>query len=410
MTAVAGLQFRTCLGMFVLALLGWTPLASGEGEPAAAGPSNDDCLGCHGNPVDRDKGKPIAAIGEAFAASVHGQISLGCTDCHADLQGKDLPHDDRLAKPTCVPCHEDAVTAYDNSVHALARQGSSDSDAAWCSNCHGVHDIRSSKDPASPTYHFNLAATCGKCHANAALIGKANIKAGNVPSHFQDSIHARALNKMGLSVAPTCASCHGNHEIRRASDEKSLVSRANLPKTCGTCHEGIRRIYDASVHGTAVRTGKSRAAVCIDCHTAHDQRVTDDKFKAAMVKGCGTCHQEVKRTFHGDPSKPAVATCADCHGSHDILPKEDPKSLVSATLITSTCQKCHLAGSVQIAGYNPHAESARPHRSHRGLVLKLASASLVVLVALYLVRRRRGKADTGAKARDGQGSQGGRDG
>jgi NAD-dependent SIR2 family protein deacetylase len=44
---------------------------------------------------------------------VHGQINLSCVDCHADLQGKDLPHDDKLAKPVCSACHEDAVKAYD---------------------------------------------------------------------------------------------------------------------------------------------------------------------------------------------------------------------------------------------------------------------------------------------------------
>jgi hypothetical protein len=393
MTGMGGAQSRTLLGVFSCALLGWVALARAEAEPApaepsAAGPSNDDCLGCHNSAVDRDKGKPIPAIGEAFTASVHGPISLSCTDCHADLQGKDLPHEDHLAKPTCSPCHDDAVNDYAASAHAQSHGGSSDSDAPWCSNCHGVHDIRSSKDPASPTYHFNLAATCGKCHANAAVIAKAKIKIGNVPVHFQDSIHARALNKMGLLVAPNCASCHGNHEIRRASDAHSPVNRSNVSKTCGTCHEGVRRIYETSVHGAAVRDGKPDAAICTDCHSAHDQKVTDDKFKAALVKECGTCHkQELERTFHGDPSKHPAATCADCHGSHDVLPKTDPKSLVSAGQLAATCGKCHKAGSVQIMGFNPHVGGPRPRPSRVALVVVPVGA--LILVGLYWIRRRR---------------------
>jgi hypothetical protein len=370
--------------------LGQVTLARAEGEPAAAGPSNDDCLGCHASAVDRDKGKPMPAIGEDFAASVHGQISLSCTDCHADLQGKDLPHEDHLAKPTCSPCHEDAVNTYAASAHAQSHGGSSDSDAPWCSNCHGVHDIRSSKDPASPTYHFKLAATCGKCHANAAVIAKAKIKIGNVPVHFQDSIHARALNNMGLLVAPNCANCHGNHEIRRAADVQSSVSRANVPKTCGTCHEGIRRTYETSVHGAALHGGKPGAAICIDCHSAHEQKVTDDKFKAALVKECGTCHQrELERTFHGDPSKPVAATCADCHGSHDILPKKDPGSLVSSQRLGATCGKCHNGSSSEFAGFDPHVGSPRLRHSRAVLALGMVLAGVAVLVGMYLIRRRR---------------------
>ncbi|HEX7499936.1 MAG TPA: hypothetical protein VF524_06475, partial [Polyangia bacterium] len=98
--------------------------AEAPAAPTAAvetSPSNDECLGCHSNELDRSKGRAIPAIGEAFAESVHGQINLACVDCHADLQGKDLPHADKLPKPVCSQCHEDAVKAYDQSVHAGSR-------------------------------------------------------------------------------------------------------------------------------------------------------------------------------------------------------------------------------------------------------------------------------------------------
>jgi nitrate/TMAO reductase-like tetraheme cytochrome c subunit len=357
--------------------------------PAPSGPANEECLGCHGSSLERDKGKPIAPVGEAFAASIHGQSELSCVDCHADLQGKELPHAQHLAKPDCATCHEDAVKAYDESVHAVARKKSSDSEAATCADCHGVHDIRGAKDPQSRTYHFNVAATCAKCHANEALIARAGIKAGNVPAHFEDSIHGRALKKSGLVVAPNCATCHGNHEIRRASDDKSLINRANVPKTCGQCHAGVRADYETSVHAAALREGNPRAAVCVDCHTAHDTKAVDSAWRADLVRECGTCHQESMRTFrdtfHGKVTTlgfTRAATCADCHGSHGILPRSDPRSAIADGRRTQTCRKCHSGATDKFALYDPHADAHNRERSP--VLFYIAQAMKLLLLGVFI--------------------------
>ena len=154
---LGGLKTATKLGA-VVALVVFPGLAWGAAEPAEppiqppagaaaeSSPTNDECLGCHGNSVDRSKGRAIPAVSDTFPDSVHGQINLACVDCHTDLQGKDLPHAEKLAKPNCSQCHEDAVKAYNLGVHAGSRRKSSGSDAAWCSDCHGIHDIRSSKE------------------------------------------------------------------------------------------------------------------------------------------------------------------------------------------------------------------------------------------------------------------------
>ena len=354
----------------------------------ATTPTNEDCLACHSDSVDRSKGKPIPSVAEPYAASIHGQSELSCVDCHADLQGKELPHPDKLAKPDCSTCHEDAVAAYEQSVHANSRRKSPDSQAAWCTDCHGVHDIRSSKDPESKTYHFNLPATCGKCHGNEAIIAKSHIQIGNVPAHFADSIHGRALNKSGLVVAPNCATCHGNHDIRRASDDKSRVNRFNVPKTCGTCHAGIRAIYETSVHASALREGNPRAAVCIDCHTAHDTKVVDAAWKADLVKECGTCHKESIRTFrdtfHGKVTTlgfTRAATCADCHGSHGILPQKDPGSLVSDARRTQTCRKCHQGATEKFSRYDPHADSRNQQRNP--VLYYISQAMKLLLISVF---------------------------
>jgi hypothetical protein len=395
MMATGGLKTARlgAVAMAVFALSG-RALGAGEPPPPAAGegavslPTNDECLGCHGSSVDRTNGRAIPAVSDTFPDSVHGQINLACVDCHTDLQGKDLPHAEKLAQPNCSQCHEDAVKAYDLSVHAGSRRKSSDSAAAGCSDCHGIHDIRSSKDPKSKTYHFNVLATCSKCHADEAVIAKGHIAIGNVPAHFQDSIHGRALTKSGLLVAPNCATCHGNHEIRRASDDQSRVNRYNISKTCGTCHEGIRNIYETSVHAAALREGNPRAAECADCHTAHDIKTADAGWKMALVNECGTCHKESIRTFrdtfHGKVSTlgfSRAATCADCHGTHEILPKKDPRSLVSVGRRADTCRKCHVGASDKFSLYDPHADTHS--RERNPLLFFIAEGMKFMLISVF---------------------------
>lgn len=383
-----GAKIKTRLGIFAVSLLVLSGSARAEEAaapaPTATGPTNEDCLGCHGDTVERQKGPPIAAVKAVYQDSVHGKMDMACTDCHADLQGKELPHEPKLARPECSTCHEDAVKAYDLSVHATSRRNSTESQAAWCTDCHGAHDILGSKDPKSRTYHFNLPTTCSKCHGNEAVISKSNIAAGNVPAHFHDSIHGKALSKSGLVVAPNCSTCHGNHEIRRASDDKSRVNHQNVPKTCGQCHEGIRNIYETSVHAAALREGNPRAAVCTDCHTAHDTKAVDDKFKLALVSGCGHCHAESVRTFrdtfHGKVTAlgfARAATCADCHGTHGILPKKDPQSTVSDARRLETCRKCHAGASAKFAQYDPHADA---HNQKRDPVLFYITQAMKLLL------------------------------
>ncbi|HTO95202.1 MAG TPA: hypothetical protein VMM80_12500, partial [Bacteroidota bacterium] len=73
------------------------------GMLAAHAQENADCLACH---ADRSLtatrgGKTVSLCvdGKKFAASVHG--SVPCVGCHADLQGKELPHAVPLARVEC---------------------------------------------------------------------------------------------------------------------------------------------------------------------------------------------------------------------------------------------------------------------------------------------------------------------
>jgi nitrate/TMAO reductase-like tetraheme cytochrome c subunit len=332
-------------------------------------PTADDCLTCHDDDtLKRANGSPIAVRKAVFQGSVHG--SMNCVDCHADLAHAELPHPDKLAKVDCATCHTDEVALYKQSAHAAARADGSNV-AATCTSCHGTHDIRSGKDPQSRTYHLNVAATCAACHGNAAVIAKGHIAAGDVAAPFNDSIHGRALSRSGLLVAPTCSDCHGPHDIRKKSDPASRVAMANVPATCGKCHEGIANQFAGSVHATILAKGRNGAPACQTCHTAHAiQQADNPAWQLTVVTQCGSCHQDklktYRDTFHGQVTNlgfRAVAACADCHGNHRILPASDPASPIARANLVQTCGKCHANANANFVKYDPHADKHNPERN-----------------------------------------------
>jgi hypothetical protein len=351
----------------VLAGLSSAPVFA-QASKAAKPPAphvNDDCLMCHG---DASADRPVPAV--TFVASVHGQASVACVDCHTDVATADLPHAATLAPVVCATCHPEPAAKYEGSVHAAARRAGT-TVAASCKDCHGTHDVRRSSDPESRTNHLNLPQTCGHCHGNPEIIRRGGIKIGNVFRQFQDSIHGQALAKSGLVVAPNCSDCHGTHEIQKSASPESHIFRTNVPATCGKCHQGVQQRYEGGIHGTQMRSGNRFAPVCSTCHTAHQiRRVDTDSWKLQVMHECGTCHTEsvktYRDTFHGQVTALGfvrTAACVDCHGAHDILPKRDPRSTVSQARLVSTCSKCHPGATPQFVRYDPHADKHNPMRN-----------------------------------------------
>jgi cytochrome b subunit of formate dehydrogenase len=335
----------------------------------AAKSPNAGCLECHS---DKDLWKTNAAgqgislfVDEAkFMAAVHKTNT--CASCHTDISDKH-PDDELAAKPvSCAQCHERAGKDYASSIHG-ASHALGASGAASCSSCHGKHEILSSKHAESPVFKLNLPNTCATCHTNAGLTKEYQMKDPQAAAHYLDSIHGRALLKMGLIVAPSCNDCHGVHDIKRARDRGSPIHHSNVAKTCGKCHVGVEEIYNKSVHGQLLAKGEGAGPVCSDCHTAHEvEKPQNGHFKMASDQRCGRCHEDrlthYRDTYHGKAmalGKPNVASdvaaCYDCHGHHDVLPPSNPKSLLSQQNILSTCRKCHPDATPGFTQYKPHA-------------------------------------------------------
>ena len=343
--------------------VGWLAMSTLQAADAF---KSSDCLDCHLDPsttrtVD---GKTVSLVfpTNQFNKSIHAK--LDCVDCHQGI--KDLVHESKLPPPNCSECHSREATDYATSIHGLSHKLGA-SGAANCWDCHGSHAITAIKDPRSPVFKLNLPQTCAKCHSNPGLTKEYQMKNPEAASHYSESIHGRALLKMGLIVAPSCNDCHGIHDIKRGVDRDSPINHANVAKTCGKCHVGIEETYDRSIHGQLLAKGDKRGPVCSDCHTAHEvETPKNGHFKMASDQRCGKCHEDrlehYRDTYHGKAMALGkqnvasdVAACYDCHGHHDVLPPSNPESRLSRTNILATCRQCHSTATTGFTEYKPHA-------------------------------------------------------
>lgn len=229
-----------------------------------------NCLVCHnemsGTVMSGGTEIDLRVSQEKFQNSVHGFLS--CTGCH--LKFGESPHAlpekeispeiaaladkirkkatvDPVAMAACSNCHSDIYEAVLGSVHGqnISQQGSGD--AALCLDCHGSpHYITpSATSTASPANRENVVKTCGECHGDDEIVDKYGIN-HNVMDSYYESFHGKKYT-LGHSNAPTCANCHGFHNIQRSDNPESPVYGANKIKTCGTCHEGANKTFVAAI-------------------------------------------------------------------------------------------------------------------------------------------------------------------
>ncbi|HEY1575721.1 MAG TPA: cytochrome c3 family protein [Terracidiphilus sp.] len=356
--------------------------------------AQSECLACHGDKTMQDStGHSISVDGDKFSASIHS--SLQCNNCHADI--KEYPHPDNIAKVDCKTCHADQASKLTGSVHSSSKEHP-------CTSCHGnAHEIFPKTDARSAVYPLNVPKTCGQCHSDGAMATKKGLP--SVYLHYMDSIHGFALSKEGLLVAANCQSCHGSHGILGHNDPQSPTFKANIPKTCGTCHAKINDDYQGGSHGHAVAAGDLKAPVCTDCHTAHAiLQPTESAFRMQSTPICGSCHKEklstYRDTFHSQLGSLGgyveTARCWDCHGAHEIYPASDPRSPVSKANLVATCGKCHAGANLSFVQYQPHANAhdrkLNPALYYVRLFMNVLLASVltffVMHTILWLIRSR----------------------
>jgi len=217
------------------------------------------CGACHSQTFVMEKNGLSTQMVASYQQSVHGHaVAAGsekaavCTDCHGSheiLDAKD-PKSSIFkfnVPATCGHCHDDISKQFQASIHGQA-VGQGNWQAPVCTDCHGIHSIKSHLDPTSPVNAQNLAqATCARCHEGVRLSQEFGVE-GRRETTYLASYHGLAA-RFGSQVVANCASCHGVHNILPSSDPRSTINRANLAKTCGQCHPGVNdQFIAAKVH------------------------------------------------------------------------------------------------------------------------------------------------------------------
>ena len=271
--------------------------------------------------------------------------------------------------PPASPSNDDCQACHSEGPTAPAVLAQSVHHALACVDCHA--DLATITEfPHADTLK---AVDCGTCHHDAI-------------TQYRDSIHDEGRTRLGLAVAPTCAGCHGTHDILAKRNPASRVHATRVSTTCGTCHVGIVREYEAGIHAARLREGAAAAPTCSTCHSAHAIHRTDTaNFQLDIIQECGTCHEDKIRTyrdtFHGQVTAlgfERVAKCANCHEAHRILPASDAASSVSHGRLLQTCSRCHANVNASFTKYDPHPN---PRDYRRSPVLWWVYRFYTVLIA-----------------------------
>jgi hypothetical protein len=141
---------------------------------------------------------------------------------------------------------------------------------------------------------------CLQCHYQGNVVGA---PVSERPEKYKESVHGKAFAR-GDPNAPDCKHCHTVHSVRASTDPLSPVYRANIPKTCGSCHIEIYTEYLESVHGQALRNNILESAVCSDCHREHDLFPPDDPRSSLHPAKCRQhlCPLPRRCQDHGAPA------------------------------------------------------------------------------------------------------------
>jgi predicted CXXCH cytochrome family protein len=229
------------------------------------------CVACHG-----DVKKP--------AKSVHAAMKMGCSACHASVEGKSHPDQKGSIVLTqkipglCYGCHDESKFK-GKSGHTLL---------GMCTGCHRPH-----RSDTEKLLNSEQPGVCYDCHERAKFTRKYLHKIINVGG---------------------CSSCHAPH----ISNYPSLLVN-NERELCISCHAAKMKLPHV-----AALPGKRR----------HPIDGVIDPSTVKMISMPDPANPK-KKIMAPDPNVPGKEmTCASCHDPHS----SDFKGLLTQARI---CTKCH---------------------------------------------------------------------
>jgi predicted CXXCH cytochrome family protein len=254
------------------------------------------------------------------------------------------------ATGTPVAKPEEAVTAAEEVDSCLGCHGMKSLDVQLASGetlslfvDQGAYTTSTHKKLGCSDCHVEMKGVEGE-HPKRPLKGKRDFAIAYSEAckkcHFQNytdaqaSVHHARLAKGTLNAA-VCADCHGAHDITPPAQPRSRISR-----TCSTCHQKIAAAYVKSVHGQALQSGENTdVPACTDCHRAHD--IADPRtgsMRGRTPDLCGSCHTNERVMAKYKLSTQVVQTyLADFHGVTARFQQAEP----GKSPVVAVCTDCH---------------------------------------------------------------------
>lgn len=242
-----------------------------------------------------------------------------------------------------------------------------------CLDCHGtpgltmtlengeVLDLTVSAEEHRVSVHGQMGYACVQCHTTVGNYPHPPFQAASLRDaslqlypacqrcHAKqyelasDSVHATALENGNMQAA-ICTDCHTAHQVRRLNDpetgELTQEARLAIPETCAKCHSAIYEKYLTSVHGSALSEGNADVPTCIDCHGVHNiEDPTTASFRLSSPKMCSECHTDPELMAKYGLSTNVLSTyVADFHGTTVALFE---KQSPDAETNKPVCYDCH---------------------------------------------------------------------
>lgn len=185
--------------------------------------------------------------------------------------------------------------------------------------------------PVEPTGDNSYCLVCHSQPWRVATLGdgtQLNIYVNH--RTIANSVHGETSSGGALG----CVDCHGNNFPHGPTPQTAREYALQAVNACVSCHANEARDMQLGLHEQAIMAGNLDAAVCTDCHGAHNvERVVE---QADLIAGvCGNCHVssygEWRVSAHVDLGP---LGCATCHSPHTQM-------IRGGNTANELCMSCH---------------------------------------------------------------------
>jgi nitrate/TMAO reductase-like tetraheme cytochrome c subunit len=220
-----------------------------------------------------------------------------------------------------------------------------------------IQSARAEAEFSAPSQEGLENETCLSCHSTP---GQTITLPSGEPLYISVDAEIYAASIHGQNSI-TCVQCHTEIEgyphppFAAATRREYTLENYNI---CQNCHTEPYQLEN-DAHQLAIERGVLEAAVCADCHGAHDITPLSQPL-SRIPQTCQRCHsliyEEYANSVHGQAmmstNNPDVPTCSDCHNHHNV---QGPSNTAFALFSPEFCARCHANRDLAAKyGLNPY--------------------------------------------------------